>query len=172
MDVRKEKIKETLMKWQYGWSVFCGWVPVVLIASIIFWSSSQPYEKQDIRPFILNYVSTDFVVKEFSDVSFTYAGNEVSIEALGVDGFMEFFIRKGAHFTVFFFLAYFTYRALRIQGVKIGHAFMYALFFTVVYAISDEVHQAFTTNRTALLADVVLDSIGGFCGIVIRSLKK
>lgn len=172
MEANKEKIKETLLKWQYGWSVFCGWLPVVFIASLIFWSSSQPYEKQDMRSSIMDFVSVDFVVKEFGDVSFTYAGKEVSIDALGVGGFVEFFVRKGAHFTVFFFLAYFAYRAMRIQGIKVSNAIVYSLLFAIIYAISDEIHQSFTENRTPLLNDVVLDSIGGMFGILIRALKR
>ncbi len=172
MEANKEKIKETLMKWQYGWSVFCGWLPVVFVASIIFWSSSQPYEKQDIRSNVLSFISADFVITEFSDVSFEYAGKEVSIKALGTAGFVEFFVRKGAHFVVFFFLAYLAYRALRIQGVKVSNAILYSVLFTMIYAISDEIHQSFTENRTPLLNDVVIDSIGGFFGILIRAIKR
>lgn len=172
MEVNKEKVKVTLMKWQYGWSVFCGWLPVVLIASIIFYSSAQPYKNQDIRSEVLNVVSVDWVLKEFSHVSFDYAGSEVSIQALGVGGFVEFFVRKGAHFMVFFFLAYFTFRAMRIQGVQILNAMIYSLLFTIIYAISDEIHQSFTVDRTPLLNDVVIDSIGGFFGILVRSLKR
>jgi VanZ family protein len=96
----------------------------------------------------------------------------VIIESQGVGGFIEFFARKGAHFTVFFFLAYFTYRAMRIQGIKISNAFVYSLLFAIIYAISDEIHQSFTEDRTPLLNDVVIDSIGAFFGIVIRAIKK
>lgn len=70
---------------------------------------------------------------------------------------------------------------------KIGHVFEYALlyilwfrainikltaknwklpmFFTVVYAISDEIHQTFVPTREGKLRDILIDALGGMIGL-------
>ena len=40
----------------------------------------------------------------------------------------------------------------------------------LIYAITDEIHQAFVPGRGALLTDVILDSIGVITGIFIAML--
>ena len=42
-----------------------------------------------------------------------------------------------------------------------------SLIFSVLYAISDEIHQGFTAGRFPAIQDVVIDSIGALCGIFI-----
>ncbi|OZM56506.1 hypothetical protein CIB95_12090 [Lottiidibacillus patelloidae] len=148
------------------------WSPVVIIASVIFFFSSQPYEKQDLKPGILSKVDLSLVEKTADSVSFEYATSEISISRLGVQQFVEFFIRKGAHFFIFALLGLFFYRALLHEGVNVRKAIIYSLLFLAFYATSDEIHQHFTGNRTPLVQDVILDFVGGAFGVFIRSLKK
>jgi VanZ family protein len=37
--------------------------------------------------------------------------------------------------------------------------------FIIVYALSDEFHQLFVPSRTASFGDVMIDVLGGICGI-------
>jgi VanZ family protein len=146
------------------------WIPVLLIAIGVFYSSSQPYEKQDVRPEIGKYVDLEKVEKNFSDVKLNYAGSEVSVEERGTASFVEFFIRKGAHFTVFFALGFFAFRAIRLNGNNTIKSAIIALFLITSYAAFDETHQNFTENRTPHVEDVMIDIAGGITAIALASI--
>ncbi|PGZ95372.1 VanZ family protein [Bacillus pseudomycoides] len=146
------------------------WIPVLLWMGVIFYSSSQPYTKQDMRSDITKYVNDEWVTEHFSWVSIDYGGGTpVSIANKGVGGFIEFFIRKGAHFTVFGMLGALSYIALLQYGLRRKEAFGFALLLVAAYAGFDEIHQSFTGDRTPMWQDSLLDTCGGFTGIVISS---
>ncbi|CAG9612145.1 hypothetical protein BACCIP111899_01317 [Bacillus rhizoplanae] len=146
------------------------WIPVLLWIGVIFYSSSQPYTKQDMRSDITKYVNEEFVKEHFSWVSIDYGGGTpVSIANKGVGGFIEFFVRKGAHFTVFGILGALLYIALFQYGFRRKEAFQLALLLVAAYAGIDEIHQSFTGDRTPMWQDSVLDTCGGFTGILISS---
>lgn len=44
---------------------------------------------------------------------------------------------------------------------------LWALAFSLVYALSDEFHQSFVPNRSAALSDVAVDSLGAFIGGIL-----
>ncbi|PKG21767.1 VanZ family protein [Niallia nealsonii] len=140
--------------------------PVIFILLLIFAFSSQPYENQDITPWFASLNQSTLLNKLFSWISFTYAGKEISVSALGVAHFIEFFIRKASHFTVFFFLAFFTIRALAYFLANKKWMVMISFFIVICYAALDEFHQSFTSGRTPLFEDVVVDSVGGVFGII------
>lgn len=146
------------------------WLPVLLWVGMIFYFSSQPYEEQDMRPTFAQYVDEQTVERYFSWVNFRYAGHEISIDHLGVPGFLEFFLRKAAHFSVYFVLAILLHRALSHYSIRKGKAVLLALLLTAAYAGFDEVHQSFTKNRTPLWQDSVLDTVGGLFGLAVRLL--
>ena len=63
-------------------------------------------------------------------------------------------IRKAAHFTEYGILFW-----LLVRGPMVRRPYL-ALILCVLYALSDEGHQAFVAGRTASLYDVALDSTG------------
>ena len=146
---------------------------LLLVVGVVFYSSSQPYTEQNIQPLLSeNLKLPDSVVALLSKISFTYAGVEISVEALGLPGFIEFFIRKGAHFSVYFVMAFilasivrvWVQRAVKVTAITMGIVFL--------YACSDERHQSFTGNRTPLLHDVMIDTVGGLAGIGVYLLWR
>lgn len=150
-----------LMRKLFYWLIACFWI------IIIFYASAQPYEKQDIKPLMTNSIDLSFLVPIFDWVSFTYHKSEVSINTLGVEGFIEFFIRKGAHVTVFFLLSCLIYLALKKStSIPNSGKIIISFFLTVAYAGIDEYHQSFTANRTAYFGDVILDAFGAFVACV------
>lgn len=56
-------------------------------------------------------------------------------------------------------------RALRSSFVSSTYLYRLALVFTILYGVSDEVHQMFVPNRTASIFDIMADGIGGWLGI-------
>lgn len=147
------------------------WMPILFWAGLIFMFSSQPYEKQNLRPLLTEMVNLDWVSTQFSDFSVIYAGKVISVDTVGMVGFLEFCIRKGAHFLVFFILGWLVFRAfITILNSRQLVSFMISLCLVVLYAALDEYHQMFTENRTPLIHDVFLDISGGIIGIFLASL--
>lgn len=146
-----------------------GWITM---AAMIFYASSQPYTKQDIREEIstaFNWVPK-FFVGGLDWISFSYAGKLVSIKALGIGGFIEFFIRKAAHFGAFFLLAFFFFCFLMNWFKEIWKGSLFTAIFSFFYALSDEYHQMLTGGRTPLLHDVGIDCFGALFGILLGYL--
>lgn len=142
----------------------------LLLLAILFVSSSMTYKQQTSVPFLEKYLTSRPLETFLSHISFDYAGKTISIQAVGYYRFVEFFIRKAAHFGTYFLLAVFTYLGLvgRLSSKK---AFMSAFILAVAYASFDEFHQMLTGGRTPLVQDVLLDSCGALCGIlVIRAI--
>jgi VanZ family protein len=151
-----------------GWASFIRyWLPLLLLVLLIFFSSSQPYEKQDLRPMLARYMNMHMVEYFFSGVVFSYAGKEISVHYLGPAGFIEFFIRKGAHFTTNFIIGFLFFRAWHTHFRHIRSVIIASILGVVLLAIGDEFHQMITPNRTPLVADAVLDSLGGLTGITL-----
>jgi VanZ family protein len=146
---------------------FLYYAPVLFIAGLIFYSSSQPYGEQDIRPELSHLSFLNGIVKHFDFIHFTYAKEVVSIDALGVPGFTEFFIRKLSHFTIYLLLCFFTTRLINFYKPSIKYL---GFVFSVVYASSDEFHQMFTADRSPLVQDVILDSIGALVGFLLFNM--
>ncbi|MGM9923373.1 MAG: VanZ family protein [Bacillus sp. (in: firmicutes)] len=150
------------MKKYKNWFYIIG---AVFVMCVIFYSSSQPYGNQDMRSEIGSLFDRPFWKEALSFISFTYAGSEVSVEAKGVAGVIEFFLRKFAHLFVFFCLGFFTIGSLRVIWKRGRLMVLSSFLFVVLYALLDEMHQFYTGDRTPLLQDVLIDSIGGALGI-------
>ena len=83
-----------------------------------------------------------------------------SIPSLGTGlGTWDLLLRKGAHVTEYAILGLLPARALGREAP--------ALLFGVLYAASDEVHQAFVRGRHASPVDVAIDTLGVILGIVV-----
>jgi VanZ family protein len=140
--------------------------PILLIlwAMLIFFFSSQTYEEQSVTPFLAQF-NTPYWYDKLSGISFMYGGVEVSAQTAGVSGFVEFFIRKGAHLFIFFVFGLLTLGVWRSFVRNPIFSFSGALICVLFYASADELHQKITGGRTPLWQDVMLDSFGGLLGI-------
>ena len=83
-------------------------------------------------------------------------------------------IRKLGHVAEYFILALLVLRALsqEAHGNLSPRQLALGLALTVLYAVSDELHQAFVPDRTASAADVLIDAFGGVCGILWFQLRN
>ena len=145
-------------------------VLAIFMMGVLFYSSSQPYGKQSVTP-LLDQILVNQPFKELlSGVNFHYAGSEVSIAAQGYSSFIEFFIRKGAHFGTYFLLGLFWFLGLKNKLSSSSLAALIAWLLAARYAAFDEFHQSFTADRTPLFQDVILDSVGALTGILVALL--
>ena len=138
-----------------------------LVMGLLFYSSSQPYGDQSVTGILDRLLANEPLKGLLSHIRFTYAGSEVSIAASGYNEFIEFFIRKAAHFGSYFLLALFWFLGLkeRVTGIYLTALLSWML--AVGYASFDEFHQGLTPDRTPLIEDILLDSIGAFTAVAL-----
>jgi VanZ family protein len=74
----------------------------------------------------------------------------------------DFILRKGAHITEFAVLFLLFLRAFGSHNFPPKKALLWAFGLTILYAVSDELHQAFISGRVGALSDVAIDSLGTF----------
>lgn len=67
------------------------------------------YHQQTSVPFLEKYLTGKPFETFLERFSLDYSGSEISIQAVGYYKFLEFFIRKGAHFGTYFLLGSFLY---------------------------------------------------------------
>lgn len=73
----------------------------------------------------------------------------------------DFVFKKTAHVFVYFVLFLLIHRAMHSLHIKnIIQASFVALFFSILYAFSDEFHQSFVPGRTSTIRDLLYDSLG------------
>lgn len=83
-----------------------------------------------------------------------------------IDKFV-YVVRKSAHFCLYGLLGFLMISFL----CELYHYNKRLLWITILlvfcYALSDEIHQLFVSGRSGEAFDVLIDTIGGFCGIKI-----
>ncbi len=76
-------------------------------------------------------------------------------------------VRKGAHFFVYFLLGFNVLGFFSTFSLKKTKIFLFSWLFCVLYLVSDEFHQLFSTGRSGNIKDVLLDSLGSLFGILL-----
>lgn len=79
-------------------------------------------------------------------------------------------IRKLAHFTEYLVLGILVLNACKYNNVK--DMLKLSILICILYALGDEIHQLFITNRDGNIIDVCIDILGSLCGIGIIRLRK
>ena len=79
---------------------------------------------------------------------------------------LRFLIRKAAHWSEYFILAFLLMRALSANSdeTEAKRQVVLSVLVAVVYAVTDEWHQSFVPSREAKLTDVGIDALGACCG--------
>ncbi|HCM82722.1 MAG: VanZ-like protein [Candidatus Gottesmanbacteria bacterium GW2011_GWA2_44_17] len=80
---------------------------------------------------------------------------------------VSFLVFKTLHLFEYIFLYLVSFRAFFNSGFRENQAFLWAFTLTVLYAMTDEIHQAYVPTREGRLRDVIIDGLGGSFGWVI-----
>lgn len=139
------------------------YIPILILMLAIFISSSQTYEQQTIIPTLQNYLPNEPLKPLLSLLHFHYYGMEISVESRGYYYFLEFLFRKLAHFCTFGAVGLAVYFALP----RLKHRVIISAVITFIFASADEIHQYFTSGRTASFQDVLLDTTGAITFLII-----
>lgn len=141
-------------------------IPFVMMF-VLFKSSSMTYQEQSLTS-TMELILKGEPVREFlSSIEFIYGGQEISIQNNGYFPFVEFFIRKAAHFFTYFIIGFFWLLGLRKRVRHDWLTILLSILLAIGYASFDELRQSFNPGRTALMADVFLDTAGAIVGISI-----
>ena len=81
-------------------------------------------------------------------------------------------LKKTGHFVLYAVLAGLWTWALESEGLSLRERVRVALVISVLYAISDEVHQRFVPGRGPRVTDVVIDSVGAVVGARLQGRVK
>ncbi len=79
----------------------------------------------------------------------------------------QVYVRKIAHFSIYFCLGFSTIWFLSDFHPLQRKDILMATMFVFLYACSDEIHQLFVSGRSGEIIDVLIDTIGGLIGSCI-----
>ena len=134
----------------------------LLWAIFIVEFSGQPWSES----FHTSSVVEDFILKM---VSWMPGGQDIAKQLLEI-----FPVRKIAHFVEYMILgglsaaSWVLYQAEEKENRK--PFFLIAWGFCVLFAVLDELHQAFVPGRTSSIRDILLDSVGALFGAFLVAL--
>lgn len=133
-----------------------SWALVIIWMAVIFLFSHQPGSES-------SELSTGIVRRIINIVQTVFPNTELDQEILSL------IIRKTAHFTIYMILGLLIINALCIYNISRTRAFILAILICILYAISDELHQLYIPGRSGQLTDVLIDSAGALCGILLMT---
>lgn len=125
---------------------------------IIFYFSAQPSQESTIQTNIV----VDIIYKIYSNI---FNGK------LDFNTFNDFLftpVRKIAHFSEYALLGVLAY--INIKDYINKKPYIVSIIFSLLYAVSDEIHQIFVPGRYCALLDMVIDTCGATFGILIIHL--
>ena len=103
-------------------------------------------------------------------------GRMPGAEQMDLIGGLQLLVRKGAHMFLFFVLWLLAVGAARTYKATFWRRLLAAFCLVLLYAVSDEVHQAFVPGRAAMASDVMIDMAGALAGslaiVGARALKQ
>lgn len=134
----------------------------VLLAAFIFSMSAEPAAVSGERSTEIAEQLLSVVVSDWEQIE-----SHAQIEMLSA---MDHVLRKTAHFCIYTVLgALLCLASLGFAASRRLHV-LRSLLIGVLYAASDELHQAFVPGRGPAVTDVLLDSSGVLFGIAITML--
>ncbi|MCM3743962.1 VanZ family protein [Sporosarcina luteola] len=138
----------------------------LLIVGVLFISSSQTYEEQSLISTLEKWLPNQPMYFLLEKIEVPYWGRTISIEERGYYYFVEFLLRKSAHFLIFGCLAVVIY-FLFSNKIRSIYRFSFSLLLTGVVAALDEYHQSLTGGRTSTIYDIALDISGAFIFLLL-----
>jgi VanZ family protein len=128
-----------------------GWMALIYI------KSNEPYQAQDIRPYLTAWFPASSINNWLPHLEFYYSGQLITWKE--PYSMLEFFFRKSAHVMEYALLTGLWFINLLFTKLR-KYSFFISPVMVVLYAASDEWHQSFIAGRTGHAIDVSVDSIG------------
>ena len=133
-----------------------NWILLIAWMLLIFLMSNQPAH-------ISNQQSNSFINM------LAFFGIDLNSK---LGSLASFVVRKTAHFTEYAVLGFFAYKAVSCDVKDRKKAVLMAQLISTGYASTDEIHQMFVPGREGKVFDVMIDSCGAFCGIMVSCITQ
>lgn len=85
---------------------------------------------------------------------------------------IEKVIRKIAHFSIYTAVGLLLMALISTFEMKEKNRIIISLIIGIIYASSDEIHQSFVPERSPMITDVMIDTMGVMLGILLIMLGK
>lgn len=82
------------------------------------------------------------------------------------------FVRKLAHFSIYFLLAFFIILYLNEFDITLKKKILVTILVCFIYACTDEIHQLFVLGRSGAIRDVFIDTIGAELALIIYCIHS
>lgn len=125
---------------------------VCLWMAVIFWFSSKVAKESD--------AMSDGLIAKMTALFGLELSDEALLEFISK---WQFLVRKAAHFTEYAVLGFLSANAFNGFGLFSKKWAFLSPAFSLLYAVSDEVHQYFVPGRACRFLDIFID----FCGAVV-----
>ncbi|MDP4133666.1 MAG: VanZ family protein [Bacillota bacterium] len=139
--------------------IILSWALVIAWMAVIFYFSSQTAAASTKSSHLISDKVLNLAVKEMHNSS-----KEATKTLLSQ---INSITRKMAHLFEYCMLGFLLMNAAMLYDIKCNKRIKAALSISVVYAISDEIHQFFSAGRGPRITDVLIDSAGAAIGICI-----
>ena len=103
-------------------------------------------------------------IRSFLNIVYPEFKTLTQAEKLQMVSSLQFYVRKGAHFTIYGILGIFSFFSfITYDKIKTLIRIVLSLGVCLLYSISDEIHQNFVAGRSCEIRDVIID----FCGSLV-----
>lgn len=133
-------------------------VLIILWAFLIFSLSSQRATDSD-------RVSKGIAVKVIKAIDFNNSMSEKEVAETAA--YLNFFVRKGAHFCAYAVLGVLIALLFREFAFSVRNSMVGAVALSGLYACTDEFHQTYIEGRSGEIRDVGIDTVGALFGVTV-----
>lgn len=84
----------------------------------------------------------------------------------------DFLYRKVAHILEYFILTFLLFKTFKSLNFYDKKSIFAAIFFSIIYAATDEYHQTFIFGRDGKFYDILIDSFGSFLFYLFYFIKN
>lgn len=131
---------------------------IIFLAGIAHFSN-QPAREQDLKPWINQHPRLIKAVQVLPHIRFNYEGH-IADNYQNPAGFIQFFVRKAVHFTIYGTLGLLIIYNLMGLGWRDKRLYIGAALIILSVAGLDEWHQLKVPGRMGLYYDVIVDFLG------------
>lgn len=135
------------------------WSAVLAVMVVIFLHSAQNGQQSSETSGSFLEIILSVFYKGFSS-----AGQAEQLEIINS---FQFLVRKLAHFSIYLVLGFLCFLAMNTYKILLKFKCTAALAISLLYAVSDEVHQLFVPERAGQIRDVLIDFSGALVGVAI-----
>lgn len=140
--------------------IFCGVLILIWMILIFSFSNQNGDESQSTSDIITDRI-VEIVIKINSNIEYENIKDGIS-----------FIIRKIAHFSIYFIGGILAFNFADTFSIKNKYKIVISIVFVCLYAISDELHQLFISERSAQVRDVLIDSAGAIIATFVTNKFK